>query len=125
MRRGLINFTLMYQNSGTCMQVDHIKLMCLSCIHNIRFCTTKPYVVYATLVARRWPTNCRPSPSNQRFYRVIAGYQRGAGDHRVYRPMMRGVMGLQIIMSNIPVCMHACKPFINNCFKESNELLCI
>ncbi len=26
---------------------------------------------------------CRPSPSNQSFYRLIAGYQRGAGDHRV------------------------------------------
>ncbi len=26
---------------------------------------------------------CRPSPSNQDFYRLIAGYQRGAGDHRV------------------------------------------
>jgi hypothetical protein len=26
---------------------------------------------------------CRPSPSNQNFYRLIAGYQRGAGDHRV------------------------------------------
>ncbi len=26
---------------------------------------------------------CRPSPSNQSFYRQIAGYQRGAGDHRV------------------------------------------
>jgi hypothetical protein len=28
---------------------------------------------------------CRPSPSNQSFYtcRLIAGYQRGTGDHRV------------------------------------------
>jgi hypothetical protein len=38
---------------------------------------------------------CRPSPSNQSFYRQIAGYQRGAGDHSKSRPMMRGVMGLQ------------------------------
>ena len=26
---------------------------------------------------------CWPSPSNQSFYRQIAGYQRGVGDHRV------------------------------------------
>jgi hypothetical protein len=26
---------------------------------------------------------CSPSPSNQSFYRQIAGYQRGAGDHKV------------------------------------------
>ena len=28
-------------------------------------------------------SNCWPSPSNQSFYRQIAGYQRGVGDHRV------------------------------------------
>ena len=33
---------------------------------------------------------CWPSPSNQSFYRQIAGYQRGVGDHR---PMMRGGRG--------------------------------
>ena len=27
--------------------------------------------------------NCWPSPSNQSFYRQIAGYQRGVSDHRV------------------------------------------
>ena len=31
--------------------------------------------------------------SNQSFYRQIASHQRGVGDHRVYRPMMRGGYG--------------------------------
>ena len=50
---------------------------------------------------------CRPSPSNQSFYMLIAAYQRGAG-----RPMMRGVMGLQISCS---ATMHLQNNVSNSC----------
>ena len=45
-------------------------------------------VVTIQSVARRWTTKCCidlrwPLPSNQSFYRQIAGYGMGVGDHRV------------------------------------------
>jgi hypothetical protein len=45
---------------------------------------------------------CRPSPSNQSFYRLIAGYQRGTGDHRVGQ-WWEGSWAYKFV-----ICMYAC-----------------
>ena len=47
-----------------------------------------------------WCDLYTPSPSNQSFYRLIASYQRGVGDHR-WANDERGVMGLQISYSTL------------------------
>ena len=45
--------------------------------------TTLYYLKYMHIVHGHVLNSCRPSLSNQSLYRLIAGYQRGAGDHRV------------------------------------------
>jgi hypothetical protein len=56
-----------------CEYTIHVCVHTCVCMH-VGACV---YMMYVCMYV------CRPSPSNQSLYRLIAGYQRGAGGHRV------------------------------------------
>jgi hypothetical protein len=56
--------------------ISRFCMECISCMGEFR-------ALHSCMTGMRSNLSCRPLPSNQSFYRQIAGYQRGAGDYRV------------------------------------------
>ena len=85
MMRGVmgLQITCAFDDASHALQLRHNYHVHVSGVYVCMYERWSVYMYVCTWHIHTYMYICRPSPSNQSFYRLIAGYQRGAGDYRV------------------------------------------